>query len=187
MGSGSPPGRERKSTVSDYRGHGNDTGINAKKSVLFGKFEIASGKFTEISWAMPARRGATVNRPIVGLGKDGNPWVVYRYFNRELWRVAATGYRLDSRPGVRGGGSRTAATDKTGLPFSCLPMAKATSAFAGHPTSDPTRPPDRQRLSGRLALFGIPPAAIPEKPTKASDKQELRTRTKPRTASLRPP
>ena len=33
----------------DYRGHGNDTGINAGKLVLFGKFEIGSGKFTEVS------------------------------------------------------------------------------------------------------------------------------------------
>ena len=81
----------------DYRGHGNDTGINAKKSVLFGKFEIASGKFTEISLGNAGKAGAPVNRPVVGVGKDGNPWVVYRYFNRALWRIAATGYRLDSK------------------------------------------------------------------------------------------
>ena len=81
----------------DYRGHGNDTGINANKRVLFGKFDIKSKKFTVIPLGPAGEAGKPTNRPMVGVGKDGNPWVAYRYFNSALWRIAVTCYRQESK------------------------------------------------------------------------------------------
>ena len=80
----------------DYRGHGNKTGINAEKMVLFGKFDIATSRFEEIDLGPAGTAGNPVNLPVVGVGKEGNPWVAYRYFNAALWRVAATSYRVKS-------------------------------------------------------------------------------------------
>ena len=80
----------------DYRGHGNKTGINADKSVLFGRFDIASSKFEEIPLGPAGTAGNPVNVPVVGVGREGNPWVAYRYFNAALWRVAVTSYRVKS-------------------------------------------------------------------------------------------
>lgn len=158
----------------DYRGHGNDTGINAKKSVLFGKFEIASGKFTEISLGNAGKAGAPVNRPVVGVGKEGNPWVVYRYFNRALWRVAATGYRLDSKtwssrrriPDSSYGQDRTAVF---------LPSLGKGDLRLCWPSDER---PNKAHQTASVFLATLPsssslPAATPEKPTKAAAKQEL--------------
>ncbi|MBG29268.1 MAG: hypothetical protein CMI31_04610 [Opitutae bacterium] len=80
----------------DYRGHGNKTGINAEKSVLFGRFDIASSQFEEIPLGPAGEAGNPVNLPVVGVGREGNPWVAYRYFNAALWRVAVTSYRVKS-------------------------------------------------------------------------------------------
>jgi hypothetical protein len=80
----------------DSRGHGNKTGINAEKSVLFGRFDIASSKFEEIPLGPAGTAGNPVNVPVVGVGREGNPWVAYRYFNAALWRVAVTSYRVKS-------------------------------------------------------------------------------------------
>jgi len=80
----------------DYRGHGNKTGINADKSVLFGRFDIASSKFEEIPLGPAGTAGNPVNLPVVGVGREGNPWVAYRYFNAALWRIAVTSYRVKS-------------------------------------------------------------------------------------------
>ncbi len=80
----------------DYRGHGNRTGINAEKKVLFGKFDIATSKFKEIPLGPAGEAGNPVNVPVVGVGKEGNPWVAYRYFNAALWRIAVTSYRVKS-------------------------------------------------------------------------------------------
>ncbi len=158
----------------DYRGHGNDTGINAKKSVLFGKFEIASGKFTEIPLGHAGRAGAPVNRPVVGVGKDGNPWVAYRYFNRALWRIAATGYRLDSKtwssrrriPNSSYGQDRTAVF---------LPSLGKGDLRLCWPSDER---PNKAHQTASVFLAALPssaflPAATPEKPTKAAAKQEL--------------
>ena len=57
----------------DYRGHGNDTGINAGKRVLFGKFDLESKRFHEIPMGAAGRAGVPANRPMVGVSKDGNP------------------------------------------------------------------------------------------------------------------
>lgn len=81
----------------DYRGHGNDTGINAGKRVLFGKFELESKRFHEIPMGAAGRAGVPANRPMVGVGKDGNPWVAYRYFNSALWRIAVTSFRQENK------------------------------------------------------------------------------------------
>ncbi len=158
----------------DYRGHGNDTGINAKKSVLFGKFEIASGKFTEIPLGHAGRAGAPVNRPVVGVGKDGNPWVAYRYFNRALWRIAATGYRLDSKtwssrrriPNSSYGQDRTAVF---------LPSLGKGDLRLCWPSDER---PNKAHQTASVFLAALPslsslPAATPEKPTQAPAKQEL--------------
>jgi hypothetical protein len=81
----------------DYRGHENDTGINARKRVLFGKFDLATKQFTRIPLGPAGEAGLPVNRPMVGVGKGGDPWVAYRYFNSALWRIAVTCYRQESK------------------------------------------------------------------------------------------
>jgi len=80
----------------DSRGHENGTGINAGKSVLFGRFSLAEESFTEIPLGPAGEAGNPVNVPVVGLGRDGNPWVAYRYFATALWRIGLTAYRQDS-------------------------------------------------------------------------------------------
>lgn len=81
----------------DSRGHGNNTGINAKKSVLFGKFDIASSEFKTIPLGNAGQAGAPVNLPTIGVSKDGRPWVAYRYFEKTLWRLALTRYDPKSK------------------------------------------------------------------------------------------
>lgn len=81
----------------DARGHGNNTGINAQKEVIFGHFDIASGKFTEIPPGPAAEAGQPVNLPEVGVGASGDPWLAYRYFDRNLWKIAMTSYRQDRK------------------------------------------------------------------------------------------
>lgn len=79
----------------DVRGHGNDRGINAQKEVLFGHFDIGTGDFTQIPLGPAGEAGNPVNLPVVGVGASGDPWVVYRYFDRKLWRMAVTTFRRD--------------------------------------------------------------------------------------------
>ncbi len=76
----------------DSRGHGNNTGINARKSVLFGKFDVDSGKFETVPLGHAGQLGAPVNLPEVGVSPDGRPWVAYRYFEKTLWRIGLTRY-----------------------------------------------------------------------------------------------
>jgi len=80
----------------DSRGHNNNTGINANKSVLFGRFDIASGNFESIPLGHAGQAGAPVNLPTVGVAPDGRPWVAYRYFEKVLWRIAVTRYDPES-------------------------------------------------------------------------------------------
>lgn len=77
----------------DARGHGNTTGLNAQKEILFGYFDFTSATFAEIPLGPAGMAGNPVNLPDVGLGASGDPWVAYRYFDRILWRVAVTSYR----------------------------------------------------------------------------------------------
>ena len=77
----------------DARGHNNATGINARKSILFGKFTIETNQFEPIDMGNAGKAGAPVNLPCVGVSADGSPWVAYRYFERVLWRIAVSHYR----------------------------------------------------------------------------------------------
>ena len=158
----------------DYRGHGNDTGINAKKSVLFGKFESATGKFTEIPLGHAGRAGNPVNRPVVGVGKDGNPWVVYRYFNRALWRIAATGYRLDSKTW----------SSRRRIPNSSFGQDRTAIFLPAHEKGDlrlcwpSDERPNKAHQTAAVFLAALPssvslPAATPEKAGKAPNKKQL--------------
>lgn len=88
--------RGKKRWGLDSRGHGNATGINAGKSVLFGRFLMASQEFQEISPGPAAEAGNPVNLPVVGVGGDGNPWLAYRYFASALWRIGLTSYREET-------------------------------------------------------------------------------------------
>ena len=81
----------------DSRGHGNATGINAGKTVLFGRFEIATGEFSEAPMGPAGEAGSPINVPVVGVGRDGNPWVAYRYYTGGIWRIGLSCYRQDSK------------------------------------------------------------------------------------------
>jgi len=76
----------------DARGHGNNTGLNAQKEILFGRFDMASESFTDIPLGPPGKAGNPVNLPAIGVDAEGHPWVCYRYVDRNLWRLAVTRY-----------------------------------------------------------------------------------------------
>ena len=159
----------------DYRGHGNQTGINAGKSVLFGRFEIKSGKFNEVSVGNAGKAGNPVNRPVVGLGMDGNPWIAYRYFNQALWRIAVTGYRLDSKTwsSRRRIPSSSYGQDRTAF---FIPPAKENEDVRFCWSSDERL--HKTHHTTKVFLAALPsssslPAATPEKPAKPAKVQEL--------------
>lgn len=81
----------------DSRGHRNETGINAGKTVLFGRFDIGTATFNEIPPGPAGLAGGNgpINVPVVGVGSDGAPWLAYRYFQSALWRIALTAYRVE--------------------------------------------------------------------------------------------
>ena len=82
----------------DNREHNDRNGINARKQVLFGRFDVDSGEFEEISLeaaGKPVAAGSPVNLPTVGVDGDGNPWVAYRYYDTVLWSIAVVRYDLD--------------------------------------------------------------------------------------------
>lgn len=82
----------------DSRGHLNNTGINAQKEILFGFFDLETETFVEHDLGNAAKAGDPVNLPTVGEDSKGRPWVAYRYFKRNLWRIAAT--RFDPNTGT---------------------------------------------------------------------------------------
>lgn len=81
----------------DLRGHGNEKGLNAQKEILFGKFDIESKTFTEYPLGPAGEAGKPVNLPAIGLDSEGRPWVAYRYFERVLWRIAATRFDPETK------------------------------------------------------------------------------------------
>ncbi|MDA8908902.1 DUF3604 domain-containing protein [bacterium] len=89
--------RGKKRWGLDSRGHKNGTGINAGKSVLFGKFDLDAKEFEEISPGPAAEAGNPINVPAVGVGEDGNPWLAYRYFATAIWRIGLTSYRQETQ------------------------------------------------------------------------------------------
>lgn len=78
------------------RGHAGETGLNSQKRILLGEYDIATGRFSEIpvpAEAKPAPRMALeVNLPTVATDEAGHPWLAYRYFSQNRWRIAVTKY-----------------------------------------------------------------------------------------------
>jgi len=157
----------------DYRGHGNETGINAQKRIMFGKFGINSEKFTEIPLGPAGEAGLPVNRPMVGVGKDGNPWVAYRYFNSALWRIAVTCYRQENKTW----------SSRRRLPSSSYGQDRSVSFLPPHGKGDiricwpSDERPHKAHQTVRIMVANLPsskslPDALPPKPLsvgKASD------------------
>ncbi len=73
------------------RGHESATGLNGAKRILFGYYEIATGRFSEVplldKGAPAARPQSAVNLPVVALDGEGNPWLAYRVFTARHWRI----------------------------------------------------------------------------------------------------
>ncbi len=157
----------------DYRGHENDTGINAQKRIMFGKFVIRSETFTEIPLGPAGEAGLPVNRPMIGVAKDGNPWVAYRYFNAALWRIAVTCYRQESKTW----------SSRRRLPSSGFGQDRSVSFLPPNGEGDiricwpSDERPHKAHQTARVMLATLPsseslPDALPPKPSsvgKASD------------------
>jgi hypothetical protein len=93
-------GRERWGM--QVRGHeGPTSGLNAQKQILFGRYDIAAGKFCEIEvpqqGRLAPRPAVTVNLPVVGVGPLGNPWLAWRYYFQTSWRIAVARYGASAR------------------------------------------------------------------------------------------
>ncbi|HBJ87034.1 MAG TPA: hypothetical protein DDZ88_24885 [Verrucomicrobiales bacterium] len=92
--------RGRQQWGLDSRGHENDIGLNAQKRLLVGRYDIASGQFTEVPVPHNGRPtpapdpspGFAVNVPSVAVREDGQVWLSYRYFANAFWRAAVTRY-----------------------------------------------------------------------------------------------
>ncbi|MBI3878711.1 MAG: hypothetical protein HY301_01420 [Verrucomicrobia bacterium] len=88
--------RGRRQWGKPLRGHESDTGLNGMKRILFGYFDIASGKFTEVpvpTDGKPAPRVAgAVNLPTLATDADGNPWLAWRFYFLNRWMIAVTKY-----------------------------------------------------------------------------------------------
>lgn len=92
--------RGRQQWGLDSRGHENDMGLNAQKRLLLGRYDIASGAFTEVPVPHNGRPtpapdpspGFAVNVPSVAIREDGQVWLSYRYFANTFWRTAVTRY-----------------------------------------------------------------------------------------------
>lgn len=88
----------------DARGHEPAMGLNAHKRLLLGRYDIASGTFTEVPVPDKGRPtpapdpspGFAVNLPSVAV-RGGQVWLGYRYFANTLWRAAVT--RFDPASG----------------------------------------------------------------------------------------
>lgn len=78
------------------RGHEGDTGLNGMKRILLGYFEIASGKFSEVSvptdGRFAPRSSNAVNLPAVATDSGGNLWLAWRYYFINRWMIAVTKY-----------------------------------------------------------------------------------------------
>ncbi|MEM7143903.1 MAG: hypothetical protein AAF591_02130 [Verrucomicrobiota bacterium] len=91
--------RGREGWGLDNREHKDWNALNAKKRILFGRYDIEEGEFEEIGLGgaeQPIAPGNPVNLPTVGVDADGNPWVAYRYYDTVLWSLALTRYDLET-------------------------------------------------------------------------------------------
>lgn len=90
--------RGRQQWGLDSRGHENTMGLNAQKRILLGRYDIASGRFSEVPVPHHGRPtpapdpspGFAVNLPSVAVRADGRVWLSYRYFANAYWRIAVT-------------------------------------------------------------------------------------------------
>ena len=80
----------------ELRGHEGATGLNGEKRFLLGRFDIASGKFTEVpvpAKGKPSPRTAlSVNLPHVTTDAAGKPWLAWRYYFQNRWMIALAGF-----------------------------------------------------------------------------------------------
>ncbi|MBI1371577.1 MAG: hypothetical protein GC159_02285 [Phycisphaera sp.] len=72
------------------RGHENYKGLNGQKILVFGRFDIAAGRFDEI--AMPgggrmSKGGTETNLPAIGVDAKGQPWLAWRFYIRTHWMI----------------------------------------------------------------------------------------------------
>ena len=74
----------------DVRGHENERGLNARKEILFGRFDPGTKQFEEIPPGPAAEAGTPVNLPALGVDADGNPRLAYRYYEATRWQIAVT-------------------------------------------------------------------------------------------------
>ncbi len=84
----------------DNREHNDWNGLNSQRKILFGRFDLDSKTFEEISlgWAgVAVAPGSAVNLPSVGVDYEGHPWVAYRYYDTVLWSIALTRYNPETK------------------------------------------------------------------------------------------
>lgn len=80
------------------RGHEPDDGLNGRKRLLVGYFDIDSARFTEIpvpneGKPSPAPQpGIAVNLPILAVDATGKPWMAWRYYLQNRWSISLTQY-----------------------------------------------------------------------------------------------
>ncbi len=104
--------RGRRGWGLDMRGHEGEDSLNGQKRLIFGNFDIATNKFSEIAVPMngklapraepsprlPAfpkvkiapRSGMEVNLPALATDAGGNPWLAWRYYFENRWLIAVT-------------------------------------------------------------------------------------------------
>jgi hypothetical protein len=94
--------RGRRQWGRELRGHAGETGLNGQKRILFGRFDIAAGEFTEIAVPMAGklapRTALEVNLPVVTTDAAGNPWLAWRYYFQNRWIIAVS--RFDAAAGA---------------------------------------------------------------------------------------
>ncbi|MCB1225774.1 MAG: hypothetical protein KDK99_08205 [Verrucomicrobiales bacterium] len=91
--------RGRQQWGLDARGHENEMGFNASKRLVLGRYDVASGIFTEVpvpdrgrpTPAPEPSPGFAVNLPSVHCS-HGEVWLAYRYFSNVFWRAAVCRY-----------------------------------------------------------------------------------------------
>src|SRR5690606_29305438 len=91
--------RGRRQWGLDARGHENETGFNAQKRLLLGRYDPGTRTFQEIPVPERGRPtpapdpspGFAVNVPSVAVS-GGRVWLSYRYFANALWRAAVIQY-----------------------------------------------------------------------------------------------
>ncbi|MEW6306969.1 MAG: hypothetical protein AB1705_26190 [Verrucomicrobiota bacterium] len=89
----------------ELRGHDPNDGLNARKRILFGYYDIKAGKFTELGLpedGKPAPRVAqAVNLPTLGIDAAGNPWMAYRFYTQNRWHMAVMQYDVKAKTWTR--------------------------------------------------------------------------------------